>query len=65
MPGGEKARVYAERYPLDEELLAILDHMPEASGVALGLDRLAMLAVGAERITDVIWTPVAEPGMPL
>jgi lysyl-tRNA synthetase class 2 len=29
--------------------------------VALGLDRLVMLAAGAERVEDVIWTPVAEP----
>ena len=55
----EKARVYGERYPLDEEFLAALEVMPRASGVALGLDRLVMLASGAERIEDVIWTPVA------
>ncbi|MGV2979828.1 EF-P lysine aminoacylase EpmA [Camelimonas sp. ID_303_24] len=56
----EKARVYGERYPLDEDFLAALPHMPEASGVALGLDRLVMLATGAERVDDVIWTPVAQ-----
>ncbi len=33
--------------------------MPEASGIALGLDRLVMLAAGASRIDQVIWTPVA------
>ena len=54
----EKARIYGERYPVDEEFLAALAEMPAASGVALGLDRLAMLAVGAEQVTDVIWTPV-------
>ena len=58
----EKERLYEERYPLDEEFLAALAVMPEASGVALGLDRLVMLATGAERIEEVIWTPVAEPG---
>lgn len=57
----EKARVYGERYPLDEDLLAALSAMPPASGVALGLDRLVMLAAGAERIDQVIWTPVADP----
>jgi lysyl-tRNA synthetase class 2 len=57
----EKARVYGERYPIDEDFLAALTEMPPASGVALGLDRLVMLATGAERIEDVIWTPVAEP----
>jgi lysyl-tRNA synthetase class 2 len=33
--------------------------MPEASGSALGFDRLVMLATGAQRIDDIIWTPVA------
>lgn len=55
----EKQRVYGERYPLDEDFLAALAIMPEASGIALGFDRLVMLATGAARIDDVIWTPVA------
>jgi len=53
----EKARVYHLRYPIDEDFLAALSIMPEASGVALGFDRLVMLALGAPRIDDVIWTP--------
>ncbi|RUW29191.1 EF-P lysine aminoacylase EpmA [Mesorhizobium sp. M1E.F.Ca.ET.041.01.1.1] len=55
----EKERVYGERYPLDEDFLAALAVMPEASGAALGFDRLVMLATGAARIEDVIWAPVA------
>lgn len=54
----EKQRIYGERYPLDEDFLASLALMPEASGVALGFDRLVMLATGAPRIRDVIWTPL-------
>jgi elongation factor P--(R)-beta-lysine ligase len=54
----EKARIYGERYPIDEDFLAALAAMPPASGVALGLDRLAVLATGASRIEQVIWTPV-------
>ena len=54
-----KARVYGERYPIDEELLGALAMMPPASGVALGLDRLIMLAAGAARIDQVQWTPVS------
>ena len=54
-----KERLYGERYPIDEELLEALAMMPEASGVALGLDRLIMLATGATRIDQVLWTPVA------
>ncbi len=57
----EKERVYGERYPLDEDFLAALAIMPQASGSALGFDRLVMLATGASRIDDVIWTPVAAP----
>ena len=53
-----KQRVYGERYPIDEELLEALAMMPPASGVALGLDRLIMLATGATRIDQVQWTPV-------
>jgi lysyl-tRNA synthetase class 2 len=53
----EKERRYGERYPLDEEFLAALSAMPPASGVALGFDRLVMLASGAQRIDQVVWTP--------
>jgi lysyl-tRNA synthetase class 2 len=45
------------RYPLDEEFLDALARMPAASGVAMGFDRLVMLATGARRIADVLWTP--------
>ena len=54
----EKMRVHGERYPIDEDFLAALTQMPPASGCALGFDRLAMLATGAERIEQVLWTPV-------
>ncbi len=50
-----KQRIYGERYPIDEELLEALGMMPEASGVALGLDRLIMLATGATKIEQVQW----------
>jgi lysyl-tRNA synthetase class 2 len=52
----EKERIYGERYPIDEDFLSALNEMPPASGVALGFDRLAMLATGAQRIEDVLWT---------
>lgn len=58
----EKARVYGENYPLDEDFLEALAVMPEASGIALGFDRLVMLATGASRIEQVLWAPVAEFG---
>ena len=55
----EKQRRYAERYPLDEDFLAAVASMPEASGVALGFDRLVMLASGATAVDQVVWTPPA------
>jgi len=58
----KRAALYGERRPLDEDFLAALDAMPEAAGVALGFDRLVMLAAGATRIEQVLWTPVAEQG---
>jgi len=50
---------YGAAYPIDEDFLAALAHMPESAGIALGVDRLVMLASGAERIEDVLWAPVA------
>jgi elongation factor P--(R)-beta-lysine ligase len=56
----EKSRIYGERYPIDEDFIAALAYMPQASGVALGLDRLVMLATGAARIDQVLWAPMKE-----
>jgi lysyl-tRNA synthetase class 2 len=56
----EKERIYGERYPIDEDFIAALAQMPPASGIALGLDRLVMLATGASRIDQVLWTPIQE-----
>ncbi len=57
----EKQRIYGERYPVDEDFLAALTHMPPASGIALGFDRLVMLLSGAQRIEQVLWSTVAQP----
>ena len=54
-----KQRLYGERYPIDEELLEALAMMPDASGVALGLDRLIMLATGATKLDQVQWVPIS------
>jgi len=50
---------YGERYPLDEDFLSAVAAMPQASGCAMGFDRLVMLASGAARIEQVLWTPQA------
>lgn len=40
--------------PLDENLLAAMKHgLPECSGVAVGLDRLIMLAMGKQALSEV------------
>ncbi|MEX1083983.1 MAG: amino acid--tRNA ligase-related protein, partial [Xanthobacteraceae bacterium] len=57
----EKERIYGERYPLDEEFLQALAAMPAACGIALGFDRLVLLASGASCIDQVLWTPSPEP----
>ena len=53
----EKQKRYGKSWPIDESFLSALAHMPPASGVALGFDRLVMLASGARSIQDVLWTP--------
>jgi elongation factor P--(R)-beta-lysine ligase len=60
----ERLRIYGAAYPIDEDFLQALAVMPEASGIALGFDRLAMLATGASHIEQVVWTPV-QPGTPV
>jgi elongation factor P--(R)-beta-lysine ligase len=54
-----KQALYGEIYPIDEDFLAALEYgMPPAAGIALGFDRLVMLATGADDIEDVLWAPV-------
>lgn len=57
----KKEKLYGERYPLDEEFLNAIAHMPETSGIALGFDRLVMLATGAPHINQVLWNPNFQP----
>jgi lysyl-tRNA synthetase class 2 len=55
----ERQRRYGERHPIDDDFLAALSDMPQACGIAMGFDRLVMLATGASRIEQVLWAPVA------
>jgi lysyl-tRNA synthetase class 2 len=55
-----KEHIYHERYPIDDDFISALRIMPPTSGVALGLDRLIMLAAGATNIEQVLWVPVAQ-----
>jgi lysyl-tRNA synthetase class 2 len=65
-PAEQRARFVADRarrhamsggdWPIDADFLAALTHgMPECAGIALGFDRLAMIASGADRIDQVLW----------
>jgi lysyl-tRNA synthetase class 2 len=47
-------------YPLDERFLEAVGRMPDASGVAVGFDRVLMLLTGAEEIADVLLFPARE-----
>lgn len=51
----KRKSLHLASHPIDENLLAALTAgMPESSGVALGIDRLVMLALGAEDLSDVM-----------
>ena len=56
----ERLRIHGETYPIDEAFLEALAAMPPACGIALGFDRLVMLATGADSVEDVLWMPVAD-----
>ena len=58
----ERQAIYGDAYPIDEDFLDALAIMPDACGIALGFDRLVMLATGASDIRQVMWTPVAAEG---
>ena len=54
-----KQRLFGQTIPLEEDFLAALDYgLPPTVGVALGFDRLVMLASGAKTIHEIIWSPV-------
>ena len=60
MEMAEMQRVYGQSYPIDEDFLAALAQMPPSCGIAMGFDRVVMLATAAPHIDDVQWVPVAQ-----
>ena len=55
-----RARLGRPAYPIDERFLEALARMPAAGGVAVGIDRLLMLLVGAQSIDEVLLFPAKE-----
>ncbi|MBY7649746.1 MAG: EF-P lysine aminoacylase GenX [Candidatus Liberibacter europaeus] len=56
----EKQKIYNDSYPIDEDFLSCLAEMPPSSGIALGFDRLVMLATGANNLEEIFWVPFAK-----
>lgn len=56
-----RKKTYGDDYPVDEEFLAAIEFgLPDSSGNALGLDRLVMLATGADNIDLVQAMPLLQ-----
>jgi lysyl-tRNA synthetase class 2 len=55
----EKEKLYGHRWPIDEDFLDAMTHgMPACAGIALGVDRLVMLAAHTDEISDVLWLKI-------
>ena len=55
-----RGRTGRPQYPLDERFLEAVARMPPSGGIAVGMDRVLMLLVGAERIDEVLLFPARE-----
>ena len=53
-----RAKLARPVYPIDEDLLRALSGIPPAAGIALGVDRLAMLFCGAPAVQEVLAFPL-------
>jgi len=56
----ERQRLGKEAYSIDERFLNALPRMPASSGIAVGLDRVLLLLLGANSIGEVLLFPVEE-----
>jgi len=56
----ERRRAGKDTPPLDRAFLEAVGSMPDAAGIALGVDRLVMLLTDAPSIRDVLFFPAGE-----
>lgn len=56
----EKSSLGQSTHPIDTDLIEALKHLPACSGIAIGIERLAMLFAQTENISEVVYFPTAE-----
>ena len=54
----EKMNLYGETFPIDYEFLDAVENMQPCTGIAVGVDRLIMLATHAKDVRDVLWIEI-------
>lgn len=54
----EKLSLYGETFPIDYEFLDAIENLKPCTGIAMGVDRLIMLATHAKNIKDVLWIEI-------
>ena len=54
----EKLSLYGETFPIDYEFLDAVENLSSCTGIAMGVDRLIMLATHAKNIKDVLWIEI-------
>ena len=56
----EKLSLYGETFPIDYEFLDAVENLCPCTGIAVGVDRLIMLATHAKDIKDVLWIEIPK-----